>query len=401
MTIKRQPQDFRVHEILTDAALSAIQSEAGDFAIYRLRKESLSTPDALALVSKALRVPPKHIQYAGLKDKHAETVQHITVKSGDRELPSRHHDRQWSVERLGWVDQPLDSSHVAGNHFAIMVRNLMRRDVDGMKEAADLLTTPDSHPHSLRLVNYFGDQRFGSARHGQGFLAKDLMRGDFESALKLAIGTPSAKDRGKQLEFRREVGKQWGRWETLLKTLPRLPERAPVEHLARYPDDFKRSFASLPYFLQQISVEAYQSHLWNSIAVELVREFCADGAIVEADDAFGNLLFPEASRVPSELVDLNLPLLGRRTELVDLWKAAATRVLETEDIEPVDLHIPGLKKPFFGEAPRQLFIEAANFAIGNPQKDELDPKGQRFRCRIVMDLPRGSYATVALRALGQ
>jgi len=401
MTIKRQPQDFRVHEILTDIALAAIRPEPTAFAMYRLRKESLSTPDAMALVSKALRVPPKHIQYAGLKDKHAETMQHITVKAGDRELPPRRDDRQWSIERLGWFEQPLGSSHIAGNHFEVMVRNLMRRDVDAIKEAADLLTTPESQPRSLRLVNYFGDQRFGSARHGRGFLAKDLMRGDFEAALRLAIGTPSPLDRGKQLEFRRTVANQWGRWETLLKTLPRLPERAPIEHLARYPDDFKRAFAALPYFLQQISVEAYQSHLWNAVAVELVREFCADAAIIEADDPFGNLLFPEASRIPAVLTMLNLPLFGRRTELVDPWKTAATRVLQSEGIEPVELHIPGLKKPFFGEAPRPLFIEAANFAIGNPQKDELDPKGQRFRSRIVMDLPRGSYATVALRALGQ
>jgi len=401
MTIKRQPQDFRVHEILTNAALASIQPEPGAFAIYRLRKHSLSTPEAVTMVSKALRIPAKHLQYAGLKDKHAETVQHITVKSDVREFPPRHDDRQWSIERLGWVAQSLASTHIAGNHFEVMVRNLTRRDVDAMREVAALLVTPGSQPASLRLVNYFGDQRFGSARHGQGFLAKSLMKGDFEAALRLAIGTPSAKDRGPQMEFRREVANQWGRWDSLLRTLPRLPERASIEHLSRYPQDFKKAFAALPYFLQQISVEAYQSYLWNSIAAELVRERCGDGVVIEADDPFGNLLFPEASRIPPELTELNLPLLGRRTELIEPWRTSAARILGEEGIEVIDLHIPGLKKPFFGEASRQLFVEAAHFAIGNPQKDELDPKGQRFRSRIVLDLPRGSYATVALRALGQ
>jgi tRNA(Glu) U13 pseudouridine synthase TruD len=60
-----------------------------------------------------------------------------------------------------------------------------------------------------------------------------------------------------------------------------------------------------------------------------------------------------------------------------------------------------LKSPYFGETPRPLFIEASNFALGNPEKDEDDAKGQRFRRRLVMDLPRGAYATVVLRALGQ
>ena len=30
------------------------------------------------------------------------------------------------------------------------------------------------------MVNYFDSQRFGSLKHGQGFIVKDLMRGDFE-----------------------------------------------------------------------------------------------------------------------------------------------------------------------------------------------------------------------------
>ena len=39
-----------------------------------------------------------------------------------------------------------------------------------------------------------------------------------------------------------------------------------VERLARKPDDFRSAFAALPYFFQQLCVEAYQSLLWNRIA---------------------------------------------------------------------------------------------------------------------------------------
>ncbi len=36
----------------------------------------------------------------------------------------------------------------------------------------------------LGVVNYFDSQRFGSLKHGQGYIAKDLIRGDFEAALQ-------------------------------------------------------------------------------------------------------------------------------------------------------------------------------------------------------------------------
>ena len=40
----------------------------------------------------------------------------------------------------------------------------------------------------IGVVNYFDSQRFGSLKHGQGFLVKDLMRGDAEMALKNYLG---------------------------------------------------------------------------------------------------------------------------------------------------------------------------------------------------------------------
>ena len=45
------------------------------------------------------------------------------------------------------------------------------------------------------MVNYFDSQRFGSLKHGQGFIVKDLMRGDFEVALRNVLARPSELDR--------------------------------------------------------------------------------------------------------------------------------------------------------------------------------------------------------------
>ena len=398
MTIKRRPSDFKVTEILADAVRRGIRQERAAFALYKLEKQSLTTPDAIAMVAKKLTAPVASIAYAGLKDRHAATRQHITIRCREADLAQRASGHNWKVERLGWLDEELSAKSIEGNHFEIMIRGLSRRIMKRMDDAAAALTV---RAGTLRIVNYFGAQRFGSARHGKGFAAKYLIAGDFETALKLLMGTPSRKDSSRDSQFKRTIAERWGRWNELLPKLGRRLERAVIEHLATAPDDFREAFAKLPYFTQQIAVEAYQSHLWNQIAREVVRAHAGPGPVIRADDPFGAMLFPPAASVDHKLAELEVPLLGRYSQLSELWKPAAEMVLDREGITTANLRIPGLKRPFFGEAPRRLFIEAMSLALGNPQKDEDDRSGKRFRRRLVMDLPRGAYATVVLRALGQ
>ena len=42
--------------------------------------------------------------------------------------------------------------------------------------------------------NYHDEQRFGSARLGKGFIARRLIEGDLNEALKLYMATPAAND---------------------------------------------------------------------------------------------------------------------------------------------------------------------------------------------------------------
>ncbi len=76
-------------------------------------------------------------------------------------------------------------------------------------------------------------------------------------------------------------------------------------------------------------------------------------------------------------------------------------VLAAEGIELSKLRVPGLRKPFFGEAPRPLFVRAAAFSISQPEPDELSSRQDKLKRTVRFDLPRGAYATVVLRALGQ
>lgn len=400
MTIKQTPEGFCVEEILTLEAQARIVEKPGLVAVYRLIKMRLTTPDAVAAVARALGVPVGVVSYAGLKDKHAHTSQHVGVAfPAGQDAPVAVEGPNWQITRLGWSDEPLMSSAIAVNRFGITVTGLLRKEVEQMDRSAELLAAPGA-AKALRLVNYFGDQRFGSARHRRGFLAAHLVRGEFEQALKLAIATPARKDRREDKDFKRTVAGGWGKWGSLLKQLPRCPERAAVETLAAG-GDFRDAFAALPYLNQWLAVEAYQSHLWNLTARRLIEQFCPQAECITAPDPFGAMLFPPAAATPAALVDLELPLLGRNSELREPWKAAAEAVLAEKGVTTSGLRIPGLRRPYFGEAPRRLFIDAGGFSMTAAKVEEASARPERFSRVLTFDLPRGSYATVLLRALGQ
>ena len=413
MAIKKSPADFQVEEVLASAVALKITETPGAFALYRLSKESLATPEAASLIARQFQAPAGAIAYAGLKDKHARTTQHVTLKLAKpgAEAPSNRNGPGWSLERLGYVGAPITAEAIAANRFRIVARGLTQEACEEMDEAAKLLACPSppgvegldgAAAASLLVVNYFGDQRFGSARHGQGFLARHLVKAEFEQALKLAIATPARKDRREDKERRRAIAEGWGRWQELLARLGerRFPERKALEVLARKPAAFRDAFTALPYLLQQLSVYAYQSFLWNEIARKLVTAQCAErGTLMEADDVFGVMAFPASAAVPPELRALDLPLLGHKSELKEPWRAVAEGVLAAEQLTTDQLRISGVRRPFFGEVPRALFVAAANFELAAPEQDETS--GGRRKRALAFDLPRGAYATVVLRALGQ
>ncbi len=409
MTIRRQPEDFRVEEVLTGTTLQTLApdwSRAHPHAVYRVTKTSLTTPEAASRLAGALGVRWAMVEYAGLKDKHAVTRQHLGVRAESeddaRSMPERVEARGLVAERIGWSSAALDASAIACNRFEIVVRDLTRERARRMGDRADALCVEDSTGLSLQIVNYFGDQRFGSARHGAGFVAASLVRGDFEQALRLAIGTPARKDTGAKRIFTRELASRWGQWKRLARELPGCPERAAIESLAQGLG-FDRAFASLPHFLQQMCVEAYQSHLWNRIAASLAREIAqkADVQTIDADDDFGVMAFVRPGAVDERSRSIEIPTLGPATRLVPPWGAHAERVLRDEGLRLDQLQIPGLRRPEFGEAPRPLFVRASQFDMSVAQADEFDERGLRGKRSVRFELPRGAYATVVLRALGE
>jgi len=428
MTLRRTPEDFVVEELPTPEFLAAMRGTPGPgflHAVYRLEKTQLTTPHAAQLVGAALKVRHNDIQYAGLKDKHAQTVQMVTVAvptlADGAMLARRAQGPKWSAELAGWSARPIDASALAGNRFRIVVRDVRMEQDAAMRSRASRLAMGGAvmgvQGESLLLLNYFGAQRFGSARHGAGWIARSLIAGRFEEALKLSIATPSRKDTGVTRTFTRMLATGWGKaeWARLARELPRCPEKKAVERLAFMASrregalderGFREAFVTLPYFLQQLYVEAYQSHLWNDVARRHIARVVPPGggaAILRADDEFGEMLFPAAAAVEQAgegLRAMQVPLVAPDTVPAEPWASDLQAALGAEKITLAELKIPGLRRPYFGEAMRPLFVEARGFEIGPAQADELS-KSKGLKVEVRFDLPRGAYATVVLRALGQ
>lgn len=403
MSIRRQPEDFRVRERLRPGALDGLGAapDAGRrWAVMALEKTSLATPDAAALLAKALGVPSAKLEHAGLKDKHAVTSQHVSVECPSRGVAERAAKgaagRGWSARLLGFVSSPLGASDIERNEFDILVTDLSRQAAGEMRRRAGVLA---DEAGGLSVINYFGDQRFGSARHGQGFAATHLLRGEFEAALKLLIATPARKDAGARRALTRLCATHWGDFAKLAAEAPKTPERRPLEVLAGG-GSFRDAFEALPYFVRQMSVDALQSSLWNGSVARLVAGL-GDVGTLRADDDFGAMLFPPAAAIPRAWLGAVVPTPGPDAPASALADEALKAELASQGLGPMSsLDIPGVRRPAFGSSDRALVVRVEGFTLGEPEPDPV-AGGKRVHMRTAFALPRGAYATVVLRALGQ
>ncbi len=402
MKIKRERDDFIVEEILSQDLARAAQARDERFALYLLVKRGLGTPEAVERVASALGVPRRSVAFGGLKDRHALTSQYLTVDiravRGSRPAERLAFPGVF-LELVGSLPEQLSALGVAGNRFAITLRGLTRAGCRGMDDARRFLSPPGGGGRTLAFVNYYGGQRFGSARRGRGFAARRLIAGDFEGALRLLIAAPDRKMERARKAAARAIAEAWGDWSTLRRALPDGPERRVAKALVETGGDFRAGFLALPPFVRQMAVEAYQSYLWNETVRRFVRDRCPP-PLSSAPSDWGDLVFPETSRVDEETRSLAVPLLSPKTRLAHPWRIAAEEALAREEIALEELRIPGVRSPYFGDIPRPLYAEASGFSLGPPVRDETAATAGRLLRRLRFTLPRGAYATVLLAALG-
>jgi tRNA pseudouridine13 synthase len=381
MKIKCRPEDFQVEEIIRLNLKSR-----GAYSIYRLKKRFWNTLDVIRQVE--FRYHLKGFSRAGLKDRYSLSVQFLS-------LPGKGPDRidapNYSLVRIGMADEPVTPQLVIGNRFQITLRAVEDGEVNLLNQGLALV-------RKFGVANYYDEQRFGSARHKEGFIARKLIAGHYNGALKLFLATPAPADDSRTRKRKKELLANWGDWERCLRIVP-FEGQAAIKHLKSHPRDFEGAVKLLPKTLLELFVNAYQSWLWNQILTEVLQAMGLGKLRVWYN--LGEMVFYEelSQEQFQYLGQLFIPAPGPRAQFPDeRLERIAQAVLAKEGLNLRQLkfrfHIKGI---FFKPYLRPAVFKPAKLKSSNPEPDDLYPGKNKLQLSFI--LPPGSYATVLLKRL--
>ena len=385
MKLKQRPDDFQVEELPT-----VEPGTQGPYAFYRLEKRGWTTPDALAAIRRRWKIPFQRLSYGGLKDRHAHTIQYFSVHNGpERDLAHG----TFNVRYLGRLPVAYVSDHFRANRFTITMRSLSAGQAERVVQ-----TLPEVA--AVGVPNYFDDQRFGSVGDGRSFVAREMVLGNFEAALRLALATPYEHDRADAKREKAILSARWGDWPAAKAELPRGHARSIVDYLVHHPTDFKGACARLRPELQGLYLSAWQSHLWNRMlsgwlidhvrADQLIRLRLRTGEVVMPRAA------PESTRAAWNTLTLPLPSARLKLDPEAPWAGVVTAVMADEGIPLEQMRIKGMQKPYFAKGERDAKISVASLWC-----DTGDDELNRGRRKLVLrfELARGSYATMIVKRI--
>jgi len=387
LKIKRVPEDFQVFELAEIAS-----GPRGPQGLYELEKRGLSTFEAIRELARHLKRSPRTISAGGLKDKHAVTRQLITI-SGKPVKPLRM--KGLKLTPRGRTETAITGAHLRGNRFRIVLRELPAEMLETLLARARLAAEGG-------LPNYFDEQRFGSLRGGEGFIARKLIDGDFETGLRLHLAAPSRLDSSGQRARRKRLAELWGKWDEAFAVLPRGNERSVVNYLRDHPLGFKRAFELIERRLAQLYLFAYQSYIWNEILAGVLRRRSPADKTFDVRYAPGRLLFcagPTRESLGS-LAGVGIPLPSKKAEYPDGDVAdAAAEALSSEGLTLEQFRLRGMKRLRFRAGERVPLVRPAGLKCSAPQPDEIYEG--RHKLRLEFEMPPGAYATIVLKYVGR
>ena len=388
MKLKVVPQDFIVEEV-ADLEISRAR---GPYAVYRLTKSSWDTFDLLDLLSRRMGVPRDALSVGGMKDRHGKTTQTITVRSTGR-CPKSISDKNFHAELEGYSQSPVSARAVRGNKFSLILRDMTDTEV---RWAGINLRAAES----TGIPNYYDEQRFGSARHGGGFMGKSIFLGRREEALRLYF-LASKHDDQKTRKLKKLVTEKWGRWSECMGSAFGEYGRI-LSYLSAHPRAFHKALSVIDRRFLVFALNAYQSYLFNEVLRRRIQGLAEKHAfpIKSLKYAFGTFLFPESlnEAARNELTGMELPVPGYDTEVEDpVVRAIVDEVVGAEGIQLSDLRVRQMRRLEIHGIMRPAMTRLGELEGPRVDPDELYPG--RMKMSISFFLPRGSYATILIKRI--
>lgn len=392
MKLREKIEDFVVEEIP-----AAPPASKGDYLIARLEKRGPGTLEAVREVALRLGVSSRRISFGGLKDARAVTRQYLSIAPGDpplEKIPSAIRGPLWNLDIVGRSARPYDRSSCAGNRFEVVVRDLARDEADAMRARADSLRRDG-------FCNYYDSQRFGSLDGAAGFVARFLIDGDYEGALRAAIASPRPGFAAEGDKIKAVMRDNWGRWADCKAALPRCRERNIAAYLCDHDRGFVHVFELLDRPLRLLYTGAYQSYLWNSALARIVARRVGENDVRFLNDVPGRpaLYMALDDRAREFLHPLIIPQPTPKffdEEMDDSARAAYGEVLEAEGLTPESFKLKKVRRTYFQKGRRPAVVVPGAFSVGPPEDDGAGRKKIMVKC----ELPRGAYVTMLVKSLG-
>ena len=358
--LKEQVKDFVVKE------LASHETGEGDHMVVQLRKQNMTTLEAIGKLSNMLHISRDRIGYAGNKDKRAISEQYISIQGVSQEDVKQIFTDEFDLEVLGEGNH-IGLGNLDANRFEIEIRDLGLPIEDIRNRSLKIVDNLDG-----KFPNYFGDQRFGSARPITHQVGRHILRGEFEEAVWTYIAKPYDSEYKSIRKTRENL------WESRdpEDAAEKFPESYRYEktllyHLNKNEEDYKGALKRLPEGLQELFVHAYQSWIFNRVLSELLE-----------DDWFDQ--------------EYEIPLVGFKTDLKDNRpENMIEEILEEEGVSQEDFRLQEFPELRSEGSFRRAFADFRNFEILDIGEDDLNMAQNKMRVKF--DLPKGCYATVLLR----
>ncbi len=363
--IRTQVEDFQVSEILSKKAMTAISQE-GNYAVYKLKKQSIDTNHSLSNIFKKHHLRLKSL---GLKDASAITEQFVFTEKKIKPIDSIS-EKKYSIKRIGFVKKPLSKKDMIGNQFKIRI-------VDTSNEI-------EKFYEYKKILNFYGYQRFGSKRPVTHLIGKALIQKDYEKAIHFLLTYKSKYDSTENSKLRENLSDR----SNFSKLLPEIPfqmdlERTVVKQMIQDGNP-KNALRALPLYIRRFFVQAYQSFLFNltlSAAFTDGEELFLSQQGDVCYDKNGNL--GKFSNDPDQR--LSIPFVGYAYYKKTRFNYQISKILESEEVSPKD---------FFLKDMQELSNEGG-FRNSSIKCEDIKANQNM----ITFTLSRGSFATIVLREI--
>ncbi len=345
--------DFIVDEILEPGITASVLSMLSSYIPFRmvktgifiLEKDNIDTITAIELLARKLRLKPRNIGYAGLKDKRSYSFQRISI---ERAVPINVVRAVMRLKRVrihyvGEGRRVVVGSN-PGNYFKIIIRDVKIPCIELVKIKV--------------FPNYYGYQRFGYNRPYNHEIGRFLVIKDFKAAVEAIV-----------------IGRGRG-YEEKVK-----------EYISSKPRDYVGALRRIPKRVLRLYVQSFQSYLFN---LYLSRRLAYSKDLLtpiegELEVKIKNLGF-EGESLPSKAPAVRLPGYGYKERGTTADKIME-ETMKSQQVKYLDFLIK--------EIPEVSIYGGVRKIAAVPRI--IDAKAHENDVSIEFCLERGEYASVFLR----